>query len=135
MHAARLALLAAASLSAGCFPPLPTVPTIQRTDAFCDADDNWNLFAQVSHEDGPEAVVSVYVEVGFAFYDENDEVYTEGAIGEPVDLLRTAGADDEWSAQLPSDPSFLDCGYEFEYYLLFVAEDEEGDQAGRTVVK
>ena len=41
-------------------------------------------------------------------------------------LLRIEGTDDEWSAQVPSDPQFLDCAYNFEYYLLFIAEDEEG---------
>ena len=126
--------LLAASLLAGCFPPLPNVPSIQRTDAFCDADDNWNLFAEVTHQDGPQAITAVFVEVGLAFYDENDEPYTEGAIGEPVDLLRIEGTDDEWSAQVASDPQFLDCAYDFEYYLLFIAEDEEGDQAGHTVL-
>lgn len=118
----------------GCFPPLPNVPRIERTDAFCDADDNWNLFAEVTHEDGPDAVLAVYVEVGLAFYDENDEPYTEGAIGDPVDLLRLESTDDEWGAQVASSASFLDCDEPFEYYILFIAEDEEGDQAGQTVI-
>jgi len=124
----------ALTVAPGCFPPLPNAPAFQRTDAFCDTDDNWNLFAEVTHEDGPQAVQAVYVEVGLAFRDENDEPYTEGAIGDPVDLARVPGTEDEWSAQVESRPDFLDCAYGFEYYLLFVAEDEEGDQAGRTVI-
>ncbi len=118
----------------GCFPPLPNVPRIERTDAFCDADNNWNLFAEVTHEDGPEAVLAVFAEVGLAFYDEYDQPYTEGSIGEPVDLLRVQGTEDEWGAQVVSSPSFLDCDEPFEYYILFIAEDEEGDQAGQTVI-
>ena len=119
---------------AGCFPPLPTVPLFARVDAFCDTDDNWNLLAEVTHEDGPEAVIAVFVEVGLAFYDDNDQPYTEGQIGAPVDLFPLEGTEDEWGAQVVSDPSFLDCEYPFEYYFIFVAEDDEGDQAGRRFI-
>ena len=121
-------------LLAGCFPPLPDVPAFERVEAFCDSDDEWNLFAQIDHAEGPEAITAAWTEVGYAFYDENDEAYTEGAIGAPVDLLRVEGTDDEWSIRVLSDPSFLDCDYAFEYWFLFVAEDDDGDQAGRSIV-
>jgi len=129
-----LLLLVVVSLLAGCFPPLPEVPQIERTDAFCDTDDNWNLFLGVTHPQGPDFIQASWVEVGLAFYDENDEPYTDAAIGDPVDLTRLDGTDDEWSAQVSSDPSFLDCDYEFEYFFLFIAEDEDGDQSGRSMV-
>lgn len=120
-------------LLGGCFPPLPTVPVFAEAEAFCDADDNWNLFATVTHEDGDDEVEAVWVEVGYAFYDDDDTVYTEGAIGDPVDLV-PVGESNEWSAQVGSDPDFLDCDYPFEYYLLFIAEDDEGNQGARTVI-
>lgn len=121
-------------LLAGCFPPLPEVPEIERVDAFCDTDDNWNLFIEVTHPQGPDNIQAAWVDVGLAFYDENDVPYTEGAIGDPVDLLRVEGTDDEWGAQLASDPNFLDCDYAFEYYFLFIAEDAEGNQSGTSLV-
>lgn len=129
-----LAAVLATLALAGCFPPLPTVPLIERVDAFCDTEDNWNLFAEVTHEDGPETIQAVWVEVGLAFRDENDQPYTEGAIGDPVDLLPLDGTEDEWGAQVESDPSFLDCSYQFEYYFRFIAEDDDGDQSGRDIV-
>jgi hypothetical protein len=127
-------LFVAACLLAGCFPPLPEVPEIERVDAFCDADNNWNLYAEVTHPQGPEFVQAAWVEVGLAFYDENDEPYTEVAIGDPVDLLRVDGTEDEWGTQLPSDPAFIDCDYDFEYFFLFIAEAEDGNQSGRSIV-
>ncbi|MCO4769043.1 MAG: hypothetical protein KDA24_03370 [Deltaproteobacteria bacterium] len=121
-------------LLGGCFPPLPTVPLIERVDAFCDTDGNWNLFAEVTHEDGPEAVEAVFVEVGLAFRDDNDQPYSEGQIGPAVDLIRLDGTEDEWGAQVGSNAAFLDCEAEFEYFFVFIAEDDEGDQAGRNFV-
>ncbi len=121
-------------LLSGCFPPLPQVPVIERVDAFCDADNNWNLFAEVDHPQGADAIQAAWVDVGLAFYDENDEPYTEAAIGDPVDLLRDAGTENVWGAQVASDPAFIDCDYAFEYYFLFVAEGPDGNQTGKSLV-
>lgn len=127
-------LFASLVLLAGCFPPLPEVPQIERVDAFCDTDENWNLFAEVTHADGPGSILAVWVDIGLAFYDENDQPYSEAAIGDPVDLARVDGTEDEWGAQVVSDPSFIDCAYEYEYYFLFVAEGPEGNQSGKSIV-
>ena len=55
-------------LLGGCFPPLPTVPVFAEAEAFCDADDNWNLFATVTHEDGDDEVQAVWVGWGQSVY-------------------------------------------------------------------
>ena len=127
-------LIVSFGLLAGCFPPLPEVPEIERVDAFCDTDNNWNLFIEVTHPQGPDSIVATWVDIGLAFYDENDQPYSEAAIGDPVDLLRVDGTEDEWGAQVASDPAFIDCDYEYEYYFLFVAEGPEGNQSGKSIV-
>ncbi|HCP47421.1 MAG: hypothetical protein CL558_06155 [Alphaproteobacteria bacterium] len=105
-------------------------PAILDVDAFCDDLGYFELWAEVAHDDGPRAVVSVWVDVSYVFYDEWDIIELD--YWGSIDLEYTA--EGQWSIVLPPGDVLLDCDYPYEYHFSFFAEDQEGDLSSTDLI-
>ncbi len=101
-------------------------PTFLNATAGCAPDDWWDLWAEVSHPDGPRGVTEVTVDISYVFYDTlDDSMILEYLGGYYLDYQ----ADGQWAAAVESGTDILDCYYEGEYHFLFGAADQEGETA------
>ena len=101
-------------------------PTIVAATAGCAPDDWWDMWAEVSHPDGSQAVTEVTVDISYVFYDTlDDSMILEYLGGYYLDYQ----ADGQWAAAVESGTDILDCYYEGEYHFLFGAADQEGETA------
>jgi len=105
-------------------------PTILAIDAVCDDQGYFELWAEVDHEDGPLAVLGVWVEVSFVFYDELDIMELDYWGSVDLEYL----GDAQWAIVLPPGDVLLDCDYPYEYHFGFFAEDLEGDVSGADLI-
>jgi len=106
-------------------------PQILTVDAGCDVGDWWILTASVDHDDGPDAILDVWVEVELVYYDDFDNQFFDdylGSIG-----LDPLGATD-WRLDLAPGDTFLDCQYPGEYLFRFFAEDADGDLSSADLI-
>ncbi len=117
-------------VATGCQPR--DYPSFNGVDAWCEDDLLFfDLWADVQHDRGPRAVTSVYVRPAWVEYDENDQIIlTE--LGVEFDLEYQA--EGQWALAVESNATPLACDYPYEYYFLFVAEDEDGDSAATDLI-
>ena len=105
-------------------------PVVLDVGAGCNDFEEWDLWADVDHDDGPRAVIAVWVEVSFVLYDDFENVMLDYIGNIPLEYI----ADGEWGIFVgPGDP-VLDCDYPNEYHFLFVAEDEDGDRSAGELI-
>ena len=126
-----LLLFVAVSLS-GCEPELD-IPWVVSADAWCDSTDPdsspdplpFDIWAQVNHDRGPEAVAEVWVDVSFVDYDNlNGTLFLTPIASFDLAPMEELG---HWWVTVPSGETPLDCAYDFEYHFLFTVVDDDGD--------
>ncbi len=107
------------------------VPKLDDVDAYCTFDGWWELITDVEHPRGSYAIDYVWVDVTEVWTDVfGDVVYAD--VGS-IDLEWYE--DETWFVATPSDPTFLDCGWPWEYDLTFNAEDDDGDLTYVTITR
>jgi len=123
-------VLVALAFATGC--ERPDYPTFEGVDAWCEDDlVFFDLWADVSHERGNRAVEAVYVRPAWVEYDAEDNIVLTD-LGVEFDLEYQA--EGQWALAVPSGETPLACDYPYEYYFLFVAQDEDGDSVSTDLI-
>lgn len=98
------------------------LPIVTARDATCDAD-GWTLTATADHPSGPEQIAVVEVDVALVFYDElTDETDLQPLQTLVLDEVGPGG----WARTFAGNETGLQCGFEGEYQMVFVAIAEDG---------
>lgn len=113
--------------------PEVDLPWFVEVDAWCDEIDPelsedplpFDMWAQVDHDRGPDAVDAVWVEVSFVEYDNFDgTIFLTYVAAFDLEEMEEAG---NWWVTVESGVTPVDCAYDFEYHFLFSVQDDDGD--------
>lgn len=110
----------------------PEQPFISSADASCDVDTGtWLLEAEVDHDADPASIQSVFADAALYFPDPTTGTAELEYIGS-VELERDEGL--RWAKSSEVGETPLQCGFDGDYHVLFVAEDTVGRQAAAELV-